>query len=132
MNALDDLLGNVASRQDDHNWIYGVDEARAELAALREENARLRADHKEMVARNKVLRDRLDLDAEKVHPRLAILSELDRLRAKVEKAEELEDAARNFYAMVYTMVVDESPELVKENINAERLIDALAAYRSAP
>ena len=43
MSALDELLGNVASRQDDHNWIYGVDEARAELAALREENARLRA-----------------------------------------------------------------------------------------
>lgn len=51
-----------------------------EIEKLQSEVRELKSEKSELVNRNRILRDRLDLPADKVHPRLAILDELDALR----------------------------------------------------
>lgn len=70
---------------DGDGMLDAVDAVVAEVKRLRAENAHWKANHDEMKARNDVLRDRLDLDAEKVKPRLALIDRYDALRIEVER-----------------------------------------------
>jgi len=71
-------------------------QAAAELAAAHAEVEKWKANHADMVNRNRLLRDRLDLPAGEVHPRLAILDELSRLAGELARATDLLRQARVF------------------------------------
>ena len=99
----------------------------AEVERLTKDRDHWQANHDEMKARNDVLRDRLDLDAEKVKPRLALLDRYDalvaenaKLREVVQLAIKLADEARRVVGEHYGV-----PEHTVIGAEFRRLSDAL-------
>ncbi len=132
MSKLDELIDAVCDRADDYTWpLLVVEDARAELAAMRAENRSLI----DVIERHKAGMTKaiatecgrmLEIEGLGVEVMSAIKrtnAELARLKSKVERADAVEQA-------------EEATPCCQEVTFCEashrRIADALAAYRSAP
>lgn len=85
---MNDLVKRLEAQIDEKYSIRGsltgelLRESVIRIHELEKELAQWKSNHSNLVDRCRLLRDRLDLPAEQVHPRLRILDELDSLRKK--------------------------------------------------